>query len=208
MKKTMVLLILFIVFSSTLLSLNIVSAACTPSNPCCCQTYADSGQKRCYDSGICCDISTTNEFWNEISCYNFLVSISSPGIFRVGQKTPVSVVITNNGAYTDSYTITYQVSSLNPSLILVDTIGATSLNGIAKLESVSAQPKVTILSTLASGNILVNVTSVVDARFSKIATIQIIEGDLPLSLPEFNSLAILLLLGIAGVVYYKKVKFK
>ncbi len=198
------ILILAFILSSSILS-DTTLAACTSQSPCCCQTYQESGQRRCFNSGLCCDIGTTNEFWNPTSCYNFTIDVSYSGFFRIGQKSPISVIITNLGAYTDSYSLTYQIDSINPQFILLETNGATQLNGVARLETAAVKPKVTILSTLASGNILVNITSMTDPRISKLVSILIIGGDLPYSLPEFNFLALIIILGAAGMIYYKKV---
>lgn len=189
MKKIIYFSIVF--FLSYLSLIGLGFSDCTPSNPCCC---AD----KCYTSGVCCRIDQPDEYWAE-SCYRFKVWVEPESAsFVVGHKTPINLYIENTGDYTDNYRITYNIS--NPNLALVDITGISEVKNVGPDEIRKINPRITVLSSLLQGNVYFNVTS--DSGFINYARLDIRESELPLSLPEFGFFGLIIMIIMAGIVYF------
>ena len=180
-----------------------VNPSCSSTSPCCCYTTQGGAQRRCYSTGVCCAIGTPDEYWSSGSCYSATIIATGPGIYAIGQKTPITILITNNGAYADTYNLSYTIESSNPNLIILDITGATTLT-VGAGQTGNVVPTVTVLSTGVSGKIIVNVTSVSDPTQWRTANVTIIEGYLPFSLPEFSSVWIILIIVLSGFAFYLK----
>jgi hypothetical protein len=179
--------------------MNTVLSACTQSTPCCC------GNK-CWVSGVCCKRGQPEEYWHPTGCYDFEVWVRPERMmFTLGTKIPVTLYIENKGSYTDSYTVDY-VSS-NPELIKVDMIGATSTGIMAHGEIKKLCPRImTLYTELAGEHVDFNVSSQGDPSLYKTTTLNIIESDFPLSLPEFGIFGLIVMIILAGIVYSSCIK--
>ena len=105
-----------IVLTTLVLSLFII----TNVNAAFCCKDRITEQEKCYedDDGECC-----MGYWYP-GCYDFEVDVSGPTYFRISQKTPVTLYISNIGSYPDTYGV--EAVSSDPSRILVDMSGASS----------------------------------------------------------------------------------
>lgn len=203
MKKRICFSISFIFLFIILI--NHVLALCTSQDPCCCQTYPESGQKRCYNSGVCCDVGSPDEFWDPETCYNFNLTVSRPKVFRVGQETPITLYLKNTGAYTDNYYLSNTTSSPNPQLIILE-FSVDEVSDVAPGETRLLNPKITCLSATATGDINFTARSESYPLRERSALFSIIECGLPLSLPEFNDILILAIILSSTLIYYFKKK--
>lgn len=165
----------------------------------CCQ-IAPRQQKRCWSTGICCNKGSTNEFWAQITCYDFALWTSGARSFRVGEKTTIFLYLENNGSYVDSYNIS--IESTNPSLILVDMTGVSNVSDVKPNDKKTLQPEITILSTTADGTITFTGVSRGDNSIVRSATVKILQSDYAFSLPEFNSLLLIQLLFFVSIIYF------
>ena len=161
----------------------------------CCKDRA-SGESKCYSTGYCC-----NEYWYETPCFSFNTWVEGPSMFRVGQQTPVSLYVENTGAYTDSYDVTYEVQSATPNLIIVDMRGATTISDVFPDEIDVAYPRITVLSSTASGYVVFRVTSQGNTSVQKTATLRIVESDSYLSLPELGTFSTFLMITLAVFLF-------
>jgi hypothetical protein len=168
----------------------------------CCQTTPGSGEYRCYNSGICCRKGKSDEYWDNVGCFdfNFWVEPSSM-TFTIGKKTKVNLYIKNTGSYDDNYTIDYIIVGVNPALIQVDMSYVTPTGIVDSGTIKTLYPTITVLSSEVSGSIVFNATSQGKPTLYENTTLAV-RGGLPLSLPEFDFLNTLWLIILAGVVYY------
>jgi hypothetical protein len=181
-----------------------ISLACSPSAGCCCNSTIPS-QKKCYTSGACCKIGTSDEYWDSVGCYNFNAWVQPNRIMlTLGTKTPVILYVDNTGGYTDTYDVNYRITSGNPSLIVVELTGVTPTGSVASGEIKMLYPRMTVLSTGNSWDVTFNVTSRVDPSIYKNTTLTILEGDYPLSLPEFGIFGIIEMLILVVTIYIIK----
>jgi len=203
--------IVFFMISLFLVSFNLINfvyADCTREIPCCCQEYP-GGEKKCFTEGICCYIGDPREFWNPVSCFDFMVWVEpTRSMFTVGKKTAVNLYIHNLG-YTDNYHITRNVTSDNPHLIQVDLTGVTPVYGIAFDETRIVYPRITVLESHTTGQVLFNVTSESNPGVFRNATLTVIESELTMSLPEFEIFGLFVIILLAGAIFYlyKKTNF-
>lgn len=181
-------MLILIIFSSFLVFIPSVLSACTISNPCCCVN-------QCRVSGACCKMGTPEEYWSPTGCFDFEVWVE-PTImkFTIGKKVSINLYIKNVEEYADRYNISYWIESTNPSLISVDLTGITPTEYVTSGELKVLKPRITVLSTSASGTVWFNVTSWGNSSLQKNASLLIQESDLPLSLKEFNFLEFSLLI--------------
>lgn len=200
MKKKFYFLTVFIFLSI----ISFVFAACTPGNPCCCQTSPSSGQRRCYNSGICCNVGNSNEYWDPESCYNFEINIEGSGLFIAGQPNFINLYIKNIGAYTDSYNISTVISSSNPQLIILEV--PNEVLHVIPGETRVVKPRITILSTTVTGEINFTAISRAYSSRQRSAVFTILRSDLPYNLPEFNNILFLLIVISSTIIYYIKKK--
>ncbi len=163
----------------------------------CCKD-PNTGQEKCWDYGECC-----NGFWY-ISCHDFTISVSGPNVFRVGQKTPVTVYIENTGAYSDSYTLTYEVRDCNPDLVQVDMTGADQITNLGPGEIGKVYPRITVLASTVTGTVRFNATSTKPE--TKYDDLLILESDVYLSLPEFSGIYFIQLSLLIGIIYFLKTR--
>ena len=181
-----------------------VYAACTRENPCCCKEFP-YGDKKCFTSGVCCYVGDPREFWNDESCFNFGVWLEPErGMFTVGSETAIKLYIKNLG-YDDNYTVNYNVSGESPHLIQVNMNGVTPVNNVVFDETRMVYPGIKVLESHITGNVLFNVTSVSYDNQSRNVTLIVLESDYPLSLPESNVFGLMILIFLAGFLYYKKI---
>lgn len=197
MKKIILTMILFL-----FVFVNIVSAyfrGCEPDTPCCCRPSPESPEKRCYVSGVCCNIGGSNEYWDPESCYNFDVWVSGPSTLVVGEPTDISLYIKNTGALTDSYDISYKVDPSN-SFIIVN-LDQTNSGDVSQGEIKVLTPTVTVLFSGASGEVNFRIRSV-NRGLQKNAVYKINESELFVSLPEFSTIFVIALV-VASVIIFK-----
>ena len=159
-------------------------------------------QKKCYDTGECC---TDAGIWYP-SCYDFEIGVSGERSFKVGEKSPVIVYITNKGSYADSYGMAYEIISTSPNLILVDMTGAALIKDINPGETKRVYPQITILSSTATGKVIFTAASQARPAVQKSAELYILESDNYLSLPEFSILGFLSLILLVGIFRYISIK--
>jgi len=186
--------------------INIVYSACTRETPCCCQEYP-GGEKKCFTEGYCCYVGEEREFWNPISCFDFMVWVEpTRSMFTVGSKTRINLYIKNLG-YADNYYVTHNITSDNPHLIQVDMTGVSPVNDVAYEETRIVYPRITVLESHTTGVVFFNVTSETNMNVSRNATLTILEGgDLPLSLPEFDFFGLIAIIFLASYLYFRKRK--
>jgi len=171
-----------------------------------CQLVAPAGvfccDDKCYNSGICCQMGTSEEYWSSTGCYRFKTWVKPEKMmFTLGSKTQITLYIENMGSYTDIYDVTYKIDSSNPELIKVDLTGASTTGNMAHGEIKKLHPRITVLSTDANGDVNFNVTSRGDPSLSQIATLHIIQSDYPVSLPEFSLLGLIEILVLVVIIY-------
>lgn len=196
MKKIIYFFVILSLFSLYLMR-TVLSAQCTP---CCCQTAPESGQYRCYNSGVCCLIGTDYEYWDPVSCHGLKMWVEpEKAMFTVGTKTRINIYIQNIGDYTDSYDI--EVTKI-PDLVLVDIIGSEVAEDLSPLEIKILHPRITVLSATATGDVEFKGTSRTDPTVFETANLEIYEGELPLSLPEFGFFGTIFMIILAGIVYF------
>lgn len=180
MKKIIILFLLFLSFDSVFSF--------------CCKDPL-TGQDKCYSTGMCCD-----GYWYP-HCYNFELDVRGPPAFRIGQKTVLLLYVKNTGTYSDSYDISYHLTSVNPSLILVDMEGASEATNVDPGEIVTLYPKITILSSLASGTLTFKGVSRSMPTLERTTDFLINEASGYLSLPEFSVFWTLQLMILAIVLF-------
>ena len=191
MKKTGFLIALVLLIMGT----GVAMAAC---NPCCCQ---EGSQKRCFTSGICCLQGTTGEFWDSSSCYRFKMWAEGPSVFTIGQKTPITLYLQNNGAYSDTYSISYV---LDPPTSAVSVEMPVSQLVVSATDTDFIKPRVLVMTTNYAGKIVFTGVSASDPSKIGTAEIKISEG-LRYNLPEFSGVLFLPVLMLVGsLVFYKK----
>ena len=193
MKKFIVFCILFIL--SFILFIDIVFSACSRTTPCCCED-------RCWIEGVCCKKGLPNEYWHDTGCYDFEVWVEPNRMrFMIGKNTPINLYIKNIEEYTDRYDVTYEIKdTANPALIEVDIIGITPTDYVGP-ETKKLQPRITVLSSKATGKVFFNLTSYGDPSVVRNASLIIISSEFPISLIEFNYSWFLVLIILAGMLY-------
>jgi len=197
MKKIIYFSLVFLMISFNLMNLVFSLVFCCSSS---------SGQRKCYSTGVCCLEKTDDEYWNLNSCRDFDVWVKPDRMmFTLAVKTLVNLYIENKGAYTDSYTVQYDTNPKNPTII-VDLTGATSTGSLAPREIKKLYPRIAVLASSITGDVIFMVNSTQDSSLQKNATLRIIESDYPVSLSEFNLLGLIEILFLAGFVYliYRK----
>ena len=202
MKKLIFFLIIFFLFLFNLIDL--VIPVCTPAAPCCCRD-SNSGEKRCWNSGFCCKKDTPEEYWDQVGCYDFRVWVEPKSmIFTVGKKTRVNLYIENTAelGYPDSYDIDYIINSDNPALIHVDMSNILYPIELDSGEIKTLYPMITVLSKGGTGNVIFNVTSEGNSEVYRNASLNILQGNLPISLPEFSILNLFVIIVLAGVIFF------
>jgi len=163
--------------------------------------------KKCYNSGVCCLMTTESEYWHPTGCFGFNAWVQPDRMmFTLGSKTPVNLYIQNKGAYTDSYTV--NADSSNPELIKYDLTGVSPTGGVAYGEIKTLYPRIITLYNDIPGNVKFNVSSQGDPTLHNITTLNIIASDFPLSLPEFGILGLIEIIILAGIVYLVVSEFK
>ncbi len=176
-------------------------ARSSPDTFCC----GSPGEKKCYNSGVCCLMTTPSEYWHPSGCYGFDTWVKPERMmFTLGTKTPVALYIENKGSYTDSYTIDY--TTTNQELIKVDLTGVTPTGSVAHGEIKKLYPRIMTLYSELTGDVIFNVTSQGDPSLNKTATLNVIQSDFPLSLPEFGIFELILMIILAGILYYQSHK--
>ncbi|MDI6826813.1 MAG: hypothetical protein QMD36_06590 [Candidatus Aenigmarchaeota archaeon] len=191
MKKIMYFLFAFSIISFNLMSLVISAFCCGPP-----------GQRRCYASGVCCLQGTADEYWHPVSCRDFNVWVRPERMmFTLAAKTPVNLYVENKGAYTDSYIVDYEKIPNDPNII-VDLAGVTPTGSIAPGEIKKLYPRIAVLSTITSADVIFIVNSTQEPTLQKSATLHIIESDYPVSLSELNLLGLIEILVLVGVIYF------
>jgi len=149
---------------------------------------------------------TAWEFWDPESCFKFNFWVEPKvSMFTVGIETPINLYIQNIGAYADDYVIT--ANSSNPFLFRVDMSGASSVSNVDIGVIRRVYPTITVMATGVSGWVFFNATSQGNKNITRNATLTILESNLPMSLPEFNFLGIVVIIILAGIVYsfFKKI---
>lgn len=191
MKKFIYFLSIFFIFSFNLMNLVFPVFCCGPP----------SGQRKCYNTGVCCLEKTDDEYWNLNSCRDFDVWVKPDRMmFTIATKTLVNLYVENKGAYTDNYTVEYDTNPNNPTVI-VDLTGYTSTGSMFPREIKILHPRIAVLSAATTGDVIFMVNSTQDPSLQMNATLHIIESDYPVSLSEFNFLGLIEILFLAGFVY-------
>jgi hypothetical protein len=189
MKRIMYFLSIFLISSFYSMGLAIPAFCCGPS-----------GQRKCYSTGICC-LTGDDQYWNPVSCRAFNVWVRPNKLmFTLATKTPVALYIENKGAYTDNYIVNFDKFPKNPSVI-VDLTGVTPTGTVAPGEIKKVFPRISVLATITSGEVVFMVNSTQDPALQVNASLNIIESDYPVSLPEFNLFGLIEILFLAGFVY-------
>jgi len=124
-------------------------------------------------------------------------------LFTIAQKTPVNLYIKNTGYYTDSYDV--EAINPNPAVIDIDISGSSPTKPIDIGTTELVRPWVTVLATTTSDEIIFNVTSSTNPEKYRTAILSISEG-LPISLYEFSILSLIILMVLAGIVYFYVMK--
>jgi hypothetical protein len=201
MIKIKYFMIIFFVFFTFCMETNL---ACSPSAGCCCNSTIPN-QKKCYTSGQCCKMGASDEYWDPVGCYNFNAWVQPKRIMlTLGTKTPIILYVENTGGYTDTYDVNYRITSGNPSLINVELTGVTPTGSVASSEIKKLYPRMTVLSAINSWEVTFNITSRVDPSIYKNTTLTIIEGDNPLSLPEFGIFGLMEIFILIVTIYLIK----
>jgi uncharacterized membrane protein len=126
-------------------------------------------------------------------------------MFTVGRETSINLYIQNIGGNDDDYVIT--ANSSNPLLFQVDMSSASFVDDIKAGEIRRVYPTITVMATGVAGQIFFNTTSQGNENITRNATLTIIESELPMSLPEFNFLGMIVLIILTGIIYYFFKKF-
>ena len=166
----------------------------------CCED-PETGQKKCYSTGQCCD-----DLWVPV-CFWFDVWVEPTSrMFTVGESTTVNLYIHNVCPYPDNYDVTYDIIVGNPNLIKVDLTGFECVEDVGPKEIRVIYPRITILEKSATGSILFNATSEGNNTVYNNATLTVLQGDLPVSLPEFDYMGLFVIIFLIGILYfiYKK----
>jgi len=166
----------------------------------CCED-PETGQKKCYSTGQCCD-----DLWFPV-CFWFDVWVEPKSrMFTVGESTTVNLYIHNVCPYPDNYDVTYEITAGNPNLIKVDLTGFEYVEDVGPKEIRVIYPRITILEKSATGSILFNATSEGNNTVYNNATLTVLQGDLPVSLPEFDYMGLFVIIFLIGILYfiYKK----
>jgi hypothetical protein len=121
-------------------------------------------------------------------------------MFTVGKKTFVNLYIHNLCPYPDNFNLTY--INGNPNLIKVDITGFEHINDFNPKEIRVVYPSITLLEAHAIGTITFNATSEGNNTIQRNANLTVLSSDFPMSLPEFNSLSILGIIFLIGIVYF------
>jgi len=193
MKKTII--IVFLIFTFLYLS-NVESQVeqPAPAGVFCCYDSINL-QDKCWSTGECC-----NGVWYP-SCYDFKIWLEpSRAYFVTGKKTPINLYIENTGFYTDNYEISYTIS--DPTYVLVDISGISPVRNVGPEEVRLVQPRITVLSANLPGTIDVDFTVTADSGSSKTKTLEIIESQVPISLPEFGFFGMVGMIILSGIVYF------
>ena len=155
--------------------------------------------ERCWASGICCKKGTPEEYWDPTGCLEVWVEPASM-TFTVGRKTPINLYIRTT--YADNYVISYKIIEGNSALIQVDLTGASLAENVNPGETRILHPRVTVLATNAQGKISFNVTSQSEQSLYKNTTLIVKESSLPVSLPEFKLIFLLVLVPLISLIFY------
>lgn len=168
----------------------------------CCQLSPSTPQKKCWTSGICCLQGTTGEYWDLTGCRDFTVWVQPNRImFPIGTRNFVILYVENKGGYTDNYTVNYEKKPNDPNII-VDLTGVTPTDNVASGEIIRLYPGITVLTTITDGYVTFMVNSNNEPTMQRNATLNIMESDFPLSLPEFDLLGLIEILILVGLVYF------
>ncbi len=118
-------------------------------------------------------------------------------LFTIARETPVNLYIKNTGEDDETYSIEAKPS--NPAVIEVDI--SSSIVSVDEGTTELVRPLVTVLATTTSGEIVFNITAPGHPGKYRTATLSILEG-LPISLFEFNILGLIIIIILAGIVYF------
>lgn len=175
-----------------LLNTGVVKAAFCCKDP-------DTGQDKCFSDGQCCDGT-----YDPFTCFKFEMWVEPKNaILTVGKRTNVNLYIHSLCPYPDNYNLTYNITSPNPALIQVDLNGFDYIKDVGRREIRVVYPSITILASGVTGTkIFFNATSEGNNTVQRNATLTLISSDLPLSLPEFDSLALLVIVFLVGIIYF------
>ncbi len=177
-------------FLSFILIINTVGAFCAKD---------PSGQWKCYTTG--CKVG---DYWRS-GFYDFSVWVEGSRIFRIGEPTRINLYIRNEGCDNDKYTVTHSILGSVlvdfPSPFETDTISATGGISSGTGETKTYYPEIKVLSS-SPAQVNFTVTSQGNSTLPpKTATLDILESDYYLSLPEFNLLAMFVMVVLAAVVF-------
>ena len=182
--------------------IEIGQSSCTISSPCCCNNTI-LGEKRCYTSGGCCRSGLWDENWDENGCRDFNVWVQPKRIMlTLGTKTSVILYVENAGDYTDAYDVDYEINYPNPNLIKVDLTSVTPTGDVASGYIKYLYPRITILSTTGTFDLIFNVTSRGDPNMYRTTSLVIMESDYPLSLSEFSILGLIEIIILVFTIYF------
>lgn len=155
--------------------------------------YSDTN----YQIKVCCKAPECSP--EDCHRFKFWVEPKS-SMFTVGRETSINLYVQNIGFYGDDYVIT--ANSSNPPLFQVDMSGASSVNDVNVGEIRRVYPTITVMATGVAGQIFFNATSQGNQNITRNATLSIIESELPMSLPEFNFLGMVMIIILTGIIYY------
>ncbi|MCD6226558.1 MAG: hypothetical protein J7J93_02060 [Candidatus Aenigmarchaeota archaeon] len=169
----------------------------------CCRD-SSTGQYKCWETGQCCFIGTRFEYWTSGECEsvecNFKVWVEGPNLFTIGQKTEINLYIENMGSFPDSYTIDYDAESPVVDVELLET----DINNILPNEVREINPRILLLESHPEPN-TINFT--INSKLcpdEKRSTTLYIDSGLPLNLPEFNFVSLLIIISLAGLIFYRR----
>ena len=182
--------IIFSMFLSLIFIIGSVNAFCAKDPA--------TDQWKCYATG--CKVG---DYWHS-DFYDFSVWVEGSRIFRIGEPTRINLYIRNEGCNSDKYTITHSILDSVlvdfPSPFVTDTISSTGGTTPGTGETRSYYPEITVLSS-SPAQVTFTATSQGNSSLQKTATLEILESDYYLSLPEFNVLGFFGMIILAGVIF-------
>jgi hypothetical protein len=144
----------------------------------------------------------SDEHWDQTGCRDFIVWIEpNRMMFTLGAKTYVILYVKNTGTYTDSYNIGYTITQGNPNSINVDLTSIQQGITLGPSFTQPLYPIITVFTTKDHWDVIFNVTSIGDSSMYRTATLNIMESDYPLSLPEFGVFGLIEIIILVVILY-------
>jgi len=138
---------------------------------------------------------------NETKCNcDFKIWIENPRLFTIGNKIPVKLFIQNLCNPIDTYNIAIEKEN---SPILNVELDDNQIKDIIPREIRVTYPRILVLESHYAGDINFTVTST-SCNITKKVTLTLTDSGLPLNLPEFNFVSLLIIISLAGLIFYRR----